>query len=77
MSETPVPATPAATVTPATVSAVAPAPVTSLPSSLYETARADVAKVEGEVGFLKANWGKLSAVIIAIAVVAFLVARCV
>ena len=38
--------------------------------------KAELTKVTTEVSFLKANWGKVSAAIIAVAVVAFLLRGC-
>lgn len=47
------------------------------PSSVVKTVEADASKLEAEVSFVKANWGKLSIAVVALAAIVFLLARCV
>lgn len=76
-SSNPIPQTPAATSAPSTISATVPVSVVSTIEQVASKVEADAAQAVVEVSFLKANWGKVSIAVIALAVIVFLFARCV
>ena len=70
-----IPATPAATIPPATTSIYGAAPYVSPAPTSVSVFLADLAKAKTELSFVEANWGKLSIIVVAAAIVGALVAR--